>query len=317
MLEPTGPGREDRVTRAECLPPLPHRTPCPRGRAQTVSPPPVRRHPYLQPRWDERARSRPTYQWPNSLPQSPRGFASSSFSLLSVDGTQITHVTGVPSVFQHGWCARQAGRDQPPQGGRTLQDHTIPFLKGNRTIPFLFWRATANKVEEFPGRIVPRRRVSVRPPVCAPTRRCEPSGGKIAASALRPPARACGCQAGLQRPGPLASLAGPPSMTSSPSAAVASSMLPPRSRPCCRGSTGVPPQGGGAEREGSLARIRSVSSSAPRPKRRVEFLVLAFRSHHLGPVQPCSFDGGRDHLCEMLQHGVVDLAQIVARGDLD
>jgi hypothetical protein len=84
------------------------------------------------------------------------------FSLLSVDGTQITHVTGVPSVFQHGWSARQAGRDQPPQGGRTLQDHTIPFLKGNRTIPFLFWRATANKVEEFPGRIVPRRRVSVR-----------------------------------------------------------------------------------------------------------------------------------------------------------
>jgi hypothetical protein len=97
------------------------------------------------------------------LPQSPRGFASSSFSLLSVDDTQITHVTGVPSVFQHGWSARQAGRDQPPQGGRTLQDQTIPFLKGNRTIPFLFWRATANKVEEFPGRIVPRRRVSVRP----------------------------------------------------------------------------------------------------------------------------------------------------------
>jgi hypothetical protein len=45
------------------------------------------------------------------------------FSLLSVDGTQITHVTGVPSVFQHGWSARQAGRDQPPQGGRTLQNH--------------------------------------------------------------------------------------------------------------------------------------------------------------------------------------------------
>ena len=92
---------------------------------------------------------------------------------------------------------------------------------------------------------------------------------------------------------------------------------PPRSRPCCRRSNGVPPQGGGAEREGPLARIRRVSSSAPRPKRWVEFLVLAFRSHHLGPVQPCSFDGGRDHLCEMLQYGVVDLAQIAGRGDLD
>jgi hypothetical protein len=257
------------------------------------------------------------YQWPNSLPQSPRGFASSSFSLLSVDGTQITHVTGVPSVFQHGWSARQAGHDQPPQGGRTLQDHTIPFLKGNRTIPFLFWRATANKVEEFPGRIVTRRRVSVRPRFARRLEDVNPPEAKLRHQRFgRRHERAAVKQAckdlgrWLRSPALRA-------MTSSPSAAVASSMLPPRSRPCCRGSTGVPPQGGGAEREGSLARIRSVSSSAPRPKRRVEFLVLAFRSHHLGPVQPCSFDGGRDHLCEMLQHGVVDLAQIVARGDLD
>ena len=76
-LELTGPGRKlpGRATRGACSGSVP-RTPCPCGLSAVH--PPVGRQTYLQPCWDERAPSRPTYQRPNSLPQSPRGIASSS-----------------------------------------------------------------------------------------------------------------------------------------------------------------------------------------------------------------------------------------------
>lgn len=70
-----GPGRRVRAELAECSGSVP-RTPCPCG--LSALPAQVGQQPYLQPGWDERAPSQPTYQWPNSLPQSPRGFASSS-----------------------------------------------------------------------------------------------------------------------------------------------------------------------------------------------------------------------------------------------
>ena len=73
--EPTEPGRKDRAARAACSGSVP-RTPCPCGLSAVHAP--VGQQPYLQPSWDERAPSRPTYQRPSSLPQSPRGFASSS-----------------------------------------------------------------------------------------------------------------------------------------------------------------------------------------------------------------------------------------------
>jgi hypothetical protein len=75
--ELTGPGRKlpGRATRAGCSGSVP-RTPCPCGLSAVHAP--VGRQTYLQPSWDERAPSRPTYQRPDSLPQSPRGFASSS-----------------------------------------------------------------------------------------------------------------------------------------------------------------------------------------------------------------------------------------------
>jgi hypothetical protein len=75
--EPTGPGRKlpGRATRAGCSGSVP-RTPCPCGLSAVHAP--VGQQTDLQPRWDERAPSRPTYQRPSSLPQSPRGFASSS-----------------------------------------------------------------------------------------------------------------------------------------------------------------------------------------------------------------------------------------------
>jgi hypothetical protein len=73
--EPTEPGRKDRAARAACSGSAP-RTPCPCGLSAVHAP--VGQRPYLQPSWDERAPSRPTSQRPSSLPQSPRGFASSS-----------------------------------------------------------------------------------------------------------------------------------------------------------------------------------------------------------------------------------------------
>jgi hypothetical protein len=68
LLGLTGPGRKDRAARAGCSGSL-HRTPCLRGRAQTHLRAPVGRQPYLQPRWYERAPSRPRCQGPSSLPQ--------------------------------------------------------------------------------------------------------------------------------------------------------------------------------------------------------------------------------------------------------
>jgi hypothetical protein len=73
--EPTEPGRKDRAARAACSGSVP-RTPCPCGLSAVHAP--VGQRTYLQPSWDERAPSRPTSQRPSSLPQSPRGFASSS-----------------------------------------------------------------------------------------------------------------------------------------------------------------------------------------------------------------------------------------------
>jgi hypothetical protein len=75
--ELTGPGRkpQEPATRAGCSDSVPH-TPCPCGLSAVQ--PPGGQQTYLQPSWDERAPSRPTHQRPSSLPQSPRGFASSS-----------------------------------------------------------------------------------------------------------------------------------------------------------------------------------------------------------------------------------------------
>jgi hypothetical protein len=131
--ELTGPGRkpQEPATRAGCSGSVP-RTPCPCGLSAAHAP--VGRQTYLLPRWDERAPSRPTYQRPNSLPQSPRGFASSWFSLLPsttptfvslphrvrFDTSSSLRTTGVLSVFRHGWRTPQDGMG-PRQGGPGTQ----------------------------------------------------------------------------------------------------------------------------------------------------------------------------------------------------
>lgn len=113
--ELTGPDRKlpGRATRGGCSGSVP-RTPCPCGPSAVHAP--VGRQTYLQPSWDERAPSRPTYQRPDSLPQSPRGFASSSsrsfrqrhcHSPLTRIGCLSTH----PARFAGPCIPRRASRE--------------------------------------------------------------------------------------------------------------------------------------------------------------------------------------------------------------